>query len=89
MGRTKREEVKISDPQLKPLVANLVANVRARRSKLGHSQQSLAMEAGLAVNTIAEIEQERIEDIRLSTVTALARAFKEKNPLKLLQKPRK
>ena len=38
----------------------------------------------LAVNTIAEIEQERIEDIRLSTVTALARAFKEKNPLKLL-----
>jgi len=39
------------------------------------------------VNTVSEIEQERIGDIRLSTVTALAKALGEQDPLKLFKKP--
>lgn len=87
MGRASRQDIKISEPLLKPLIANLIANVKARRIKGGFTQQSLAIDAGLAVNTVSEIEQERIEDIRLSTVAALANALGEKDPLKLLRKP--
>lgn len=87
MGRASRQDIKISEPLLKPLIANLIANVKARRIKGGFTQQSLAIDAGLAVNTVSEIEQERIEDIRLSTVAALASALGEKDPLKLLRKP--
>lgn len=87
MGRSSRQDIKISEPLLKPLIANLIANVKARRIKGGFTQQSLAIDAGLAVNTVSEIEQERIEDIRLSTVAALANAFGEKDPLRLLRKP--
>ncbi len=87
MGRASRQDIKIREPLLKPLIANLIANVKARRVKGGFTQQSLAIDAGLAVNTVSEIEQERIEDIRLSTVAALANALGEKDPLKLLRKP--
>ena len=87
MGRGSRKEIKISDPLLKPLIANLVANVKSKRIKGDLTQQSLAIKAGLAVNTVSEIEQERLEDIRLSTVTALAKALGEQDPLRLFRKP--
>ena len=89
MGRGSRKDIKIDDPLLKPLIANLISNVKTRRLKAGISQQELATKAALAVNTISEIEQERIGDIRLSTVTALAKAFEETDPLVLFRKPQK
>ena len=89
MGRGSRKDVKIEDPLLKPLIGNLIGNVRAKRLKAGISQQELATKAALAVNTVSEIEQERIGDIRLSTVTALAKALGEIDPLSLFRKPQK
>ena len=87
MGRGSRKDVKIEDSLLKPLIGNLIANVKAKREKAEMTQQELATKATLAVNTIAEIEQERIGDIRLSTVTALAKALGENDPLKLFKRP--
>ena len=49
------------------------------------TQQELVEKTYLAVNTIVEIEQKRIENLRLSTITALDNAFKV-NPLKLLKR---
>ena len=48
------------------------------------TQQELAEKTYLAVNTIAEIEQKRIGNLRLSTITILGNAFKV-DSLKLLK----
>ena len=78
MGRNRRDEIHIDDPLLFEMVKNLCENVKKKRSKLGITQAELAIGSGLSQNTVAEIEQGRIENIRLSTVAAIARGLKAK-----------
>ena len=85
MGRNRRDEIQIQDPMLRKLIGNLCSNVKKKRQKLGLTQQELAINSKLATNTIAEIEQERIEDIRLSTITSLAKGF-DLEPFALFKK---
>ena len=84
MGRRSKTEISFQDYSLEKLVKNFCINVREIRKSKNFTQQQLAEKAQLAVNTIAEIEQQRIENLRLSTVTALGNAFKIK-PLKLFE----
>jgi transcriptional regulator with XRE-family HTH domain len=49
--------------------------VRAFRKAAGLSQQALAVAAGLSLAVVAQIEQGRKADPRLSTALALARAL--------------
>ena len=47
--------------------------IRARRESAGLSQQALATRAGIAIRTLARIEQG--EDMRLGTLTQIAQAL--------------
>jgi predicted transcriptional regulator len=87
MGRNKREELNIDDPLLREMIKNLCENVKKQRMRLDITQAELAIRSSLAQNTVAEIEQARIENIRLSTVACIARGLKVK-PLLLLAKMR-
>lgn len=61
-----------------PMVAegsDLGARVRRLRATAGMTQQQLAVAAGLAVSNVAQIEQGKIPDPRLSTLRALAKAM--------------
>ena len=69
----------------KKLIEAFCVNVKEMRKSKKLNQQELAEKTYLAVNTIAEIEQKRIENLRLSTITALGNTFKV-NPLKLLER---
>ena len=84
MGRRSRKEIEFQDIHLKKLIEAFCVNVKKIRISKKLTQQELAEKSQLAVNTIAEIEQQRIENLRLSTVTALSSAFKIK-PLDLLK----
>ena len=88
MGRNSRKDIDIQDRELKRLIETFCANVIEKRRSSGLTQQQLAGKAKLAVNTIAEIEQGRIENLRLSTVTAVGKAFNLK-ALDLLKKQQK
>ena len=85
MGRRSRKEIDFQDPCLKKLIEAFCVNVKKMRISKKLTQQELAEKSRLAVNTIAEIEQQRIENLRLSTITALGNTFKI-NPLELLKK---
>lgn len=87
MGRNIRDELYIEDPLLREMIKNFSANVRALRNKRGLTQAQLAISSKLAQNTVAEIEQDRVENVRLSTVAALARTLKVR-PTALLEKMR-
>ncbi len=84
MGRRSKEEISFQDHRLEKLIKNFCINVQAIRKSKNFTQQQLAEKAQLAVNTIAEIEQKRIENLRLSTITALSIAF-DVEPLSLLK----
>ena len=84
MGRNKREDIDIEDPLLLEMIENIVSNVKKERTRLGITQAELASSSQLAQNTIAEIEQARIENLRLSTLAAIARGLNVK-PIKLLK----
>ena len=86
MGRKSQKEISIPDPSLKKLIKAFCLNVKKQRKIKNLSQQQLAEKAQLAINTVAEIEQQRIENLRLNTVTALGNAFKI-SPLKLFENP--
>lgn len=49
--------------------------VQQRRQACQMSQQALAVEAGLAVQTVSKIEQGLVADPGVSTVSRLARAL--------------
>ena len=85
MGRSQRNELYIEDPLLREMIKNFSVNVKTLRGKKGMTQAQLALSSKLAINTVAEIEQHRIENIRLSTVAALARILKVR-PTVLLEK---
>ncbi len=85
MGRTRRDELHINDPLLREMIKHFCENVRKKRNYLGITQAELSIRSKLAQNTIAEIEQCRIENVRLSTVAAIAKGLKVK-PIQLLDK---
>ena len=84
MGRRAKKEINLQDFWLKTLISNFCMNVKEIRISKRLTQQQLAEKAQLAINTIAEIEQHRIENLRLNTITALGKAF-DINPLSLLE----
>lgn len=86
MGRPSKKDVQFSDPLLKEIVMGFTSKVRAKRLKLGMTQQDLATQSRLALNTISEIEQKRIEDIKLGTVIAVCKGLGERDILKFLKK---
>ena len=88
MGRRSRKEIHFQDPRLESLIKNFCVNIKIMREAENLTQQELAEKSQLAVNTIAEIEQQRIENLRLSTITSLGNALKVP-PLKLLKKSKK
>ena len=84
MGRRSKKEVHFHDPCLKELIEAFCVNIKKIRISKRLTQKELAERSYLAVNTIAEIEQKRIENLRLSTITALGNALKTR-PLDLLK----
>ncbi len=74
----------IKDKELGKLVKNLSKNLHRERTRLGLTMQSLASAARMATSTVFEIENGKVEDIRLSTLTALAHQL-DMDPLDLLK----
>ena len=85
MGRSSRKDVNIKDAMLRGLLTALSGNVRQLRERSEMTQQDLAVKASISINTVGEIEQGRVENITLATITSLTRALSEKDPLKLLK----
>ena len=84
MGRGNRKDLIFQDFYLEELISVFCVNIKEIRISKKLTQQQLAEKAQLAINTIAEIEQQRVENLRLSTITALGIALKIK-PLNLLK----
>ena len=74
----------IKDKELGKLVKNLAKNVHRERTKLGLTMQGLASLAKMATSTVFEIENGKVEDFRMSTITALAQKL-EVDPIDLLK----
>ena len=86
MGRPSKKDVQFSDPLLKDMVLKFTANVKVARLKQELTQQDLASKCGLALNTISEIEQQRVEDIKLGTIVAVCKGLGEKDIFQFLKK---
>ena len=69
MARPQKQK---NDAALSKLVAAVAKNVKGIREKKGMTQKDLAKKSCVAVSTISEIENERVDDLQLSTITALA-----------------
>ena len=52
------------------------ATLRAARTRLGWTRETLAHHSGVSWSAIAQIESGRRKDVRLSSLTALARALR-------------
>jgi transcriptional regulator with XRE-family HTH domain len=72
MGRLKTE---YRDPLLRKTLTNLARNLFEARTKSGLNQQDLATRAKISSSTVSEIERKDARDLRLSTLTALARVL--------------
>jgi transcriptional regulator with XRE-family HTH domain len=70
MGRKSKEH---KDAELEALAGNLAANVKTCRGARKLSQLQLAAMAGVSITTISEIENGKAENVRLKTITSLAR----------------
>ena len=84
MGRRTKKELTFQDKNLEKLISILCINVKGIRVSKKLTQQQVAERAQLAINTVAEIEQRRVDNLRLSTVTALSNALEIK-PLDLFK----
>lgn len=73
MPRKREPEPRNRD--LESHLKKLAKRVALLREEDGLSQQELASRAGLSSTTIYEIENGRIADIRLSTLTVIARVL--------------
>lgn len=80
-----RKEKSDNDTVLKELLVNLSKNLIKHRKQQGLTQLQLASKANLVISTVSELERGNAGDIRLSTVTALAKVFEIDDPLKLLK----
>jgi transcriptional regulator with XRE-family HTH domain len=64
------------------MMKNLSKNLKKSRTKKNLTQQMLASHSNLAISTIWEIENSQAPDVRLSTITAIAKTL-EIDPLEL------
>lgn len=71
------------DKTLVKLVSHLGKMLRYYREAAGLSQNKLAKTSGVSISTINEIENCVVNDVRISTVTTLAKHL-EIDPLKLI-----
>ena len=55
--------------------SSIARKVKEFRESKGLSQQELAVKAGLSISEVAQIEQGKKADLRMSTVIALAKAL--------------
>lgn len=78
--------MQFSDSLLEEMVLRFTKNVKTTRLKQKLTQQELASKCGLALNTISEIEQQRIEDIRLGTIVTVCKGLGEKDVFRFLRK---
>lgn len=62
----------IKDKELKNLIANLARNLKKARIESGLTMQELATASKIATSTIWELENLKVEDFRMSTITAIA-----------------
>jgi transcriptional regulator with XRE-family HTH domain len=74
----------IKDKELNKLVKNLAKNVHRERTRAGLTMQALASLAKMATSTVFEIENGKVEDFRMSTITALAQKLGV-DPIELLK----
>ena len=63
MGRRAKKEINFQDPCLENLISAFCMNVKEIRISKRLTQQQLAEKAQLAINTIAEIEQNGVAPI--------------------------
>lgn len=82
MARTKKS---YNDKELEKILKTVAKNITIQRELTGLSQNKLSRLSGIALSTINEIENLKAKDIRLSTLTSLARKL-DTSPLKLLHK---
>lgn len=80
MVRVKKQ---YKDKQLSELLKIISVKIKAYRQELDLSQNQLAKLSGVALSTINEIENLVVRDVRLSTLTTLAKFLKQ-NPIDLM-----
>ncbi len=81
----KKPKKHYGDHNLSSLMRTLATKLKAYRSERGMSQSELARQSKVALSTINEIENQVISDVRLSTISALAKTL-NKNSLELLSR---
>ncbi len=75
------------DKHLKRMVKQVGVMLRYFREEAELSQNALSRESGVSISTINEIENMIVNDIRLSTISTLARNLK-KDPIQLIASPK-
>ncbi len=85
MARLKPEDIVIEDLELKRIISNFSINMELVRKYRGYTQLDVAKKSNLSLTTIADIEQRRIKDLRVGTITAISKALNV-SPLMLQSK---
>lgn len=70
-----KKSIKKEDREMSKAIARLGKNIKRFREQREMTLQDLAFHSNLALSTVWEIESARVDDLRLSTVSALARAL--------------
>ena len=83
MGRPRKSEVQIQDSILKDLLSALCTNMKVIRESRKMTQKDLAYKSKLSISTITAIEQRSLQNLNLSTLTAICKALKI-SPIELL-----
>ncbi len=78
-----RVKKKYGDKSLALLVKNVGQMLKHCREEMDLSQNQLGKKSGVSISTINEIENQNVNDIRLSTICTLAKYLKV-DPLLLL-----
>lgn len=73
-----REHKYYGDHELAAVLKNVCRKLTAFRKECGISQNELSKRSKIALSTINEIENQIVKDLRLSTITCLARHLDRK-----------
>lgn len=73
-----RQKKSYGDGELSVILKLISRKLKIFREELGISQNELSRRSRVALSTINEIENEVVRDLRLSTITCLARHLKRK-----------
>lgn len=71
-----RQRKQYSDKKLDKLISVIAKNLTIHRETAGLSQNKLSEKSGVALSTINEIENLKVKDMRLSTISTLAKTLK-------------